>query len=419
MNMMKNANGNGNGHNNVLTFVLAGGKGERLYPLTRDRTKPAVPFGGIYRIVDFTLSNCLNSGFRKMFILTQYKSNSLNRHIQMGWSMFNYELDEFIQLIPAQHRVDQSWYMGTADAIYQNLYSIGRLKPEYVMILAGDHIYKMNYQKMLKYHIENKSDLTIGSIEMASKDAKGQLGVLEVDNDFRLKSFQEKPEKPAELPGRSGHCLGSMGIYIFTRQKLEEVLFESKKLGMHYDFGKDIIPFMLQNGDKITSYIFEDENNPDQPYWRDVGSIDGYWNANMDLISVTPKLNLYDQKWPIRTYHEQVPPAKFVFAESEEGGRLGIGIDSIVSQGSIVSGGKVERSVLSSDVRVNSYASVYESILMESCEIGRHCRIRKAIIDKNVKIPANTVIGYDLEEDKKRFFVSDSGIVVIPKEARL
>lgn len=407
-------------HNkNVLTFVLAGGRGERLYPLTRDRAKPAVPFGGIYRIIDFSLSNCLNSGLRKIFVLTQYKSISLNRHITQGWSMFNYELDEFIQLIPAQQRIGDSWYRGTADAIYQNLYSIGQIKPVYVMILAGDHIYKMNYERMLRYHIKKEADLTIGSMELPSDEVAGKLGTLEVDENHKVKYFMEKPDQPPEIPGKPGKALASMGIYIFNTRKLEEVLSESSKLEDHHDFGKDIIPMMIQNNNNVYSYTFQSIHPHESPYWRDVGSLKSYWEANMGMVSVQPEFNLYDDKWPIRTYHEQKPPAKFVFAETKEGGRLGIGLDSIISSGCIISGGKVERSVLSPNVRVNSYSSVYESILMEGCEIGRRSRIRKAIVDKNVKIPADTVIGYDLEEDRKRFFVDENGIVVIPKEAKL
>jgi len=404
-------------NDNVLVFILAGGRGERLYPLTRDRAKPAVPFGGIYRIVDFSLSNALNSGLRKVFVLTQYKSISLNRHLQMGWQMFNYELGEFIQMVPAQQRVDEHWYQGTANAIYQNLYSIERLKPKHVIILAGDHIYKMDYRRILKYHIKKGAELTIASIKMPAKKVAGQLGVLTVDDTSRVSHFQEKPESPAVIPGKQDTSLASMGIYVFNTQKLEEVLLMSAKKESFHDFGKDIIPYMIMEGDKVYSYTFLDENNPDNPYWKDVGSIDGYWKSNMDLISVTPRFNLYDTHWPIRTYHEQQPPAKFVFAEAEEGGRLGIGIDSIVSSGCIISGGKVERSVLSPRVRVNSYSSIYECILMEGCEIGRRSRIRRAIIDKNVKIPPDTIIGYDLEEDRKKFYVSEGGIVVIPKEA--
>jgi len=406
-------------HDNVLTFVLAGGKGERLHPLTRDRAKPAVPFGGIYRIVDFALSNCINSGLRKIFVLTQYKSISLNRHLQVGWNIFSREMDEFIQMVPAQQRVDDSWYQGTADAIYQNLYSIGQVKPDHVVILAGDHIYKMNYEKMLNYHIETNADITIASMEQPRDVVAGQFGVLEVDENYKVHAFQEKPEDPAAVPGKPDVSLASMGIYIFNTQALENVLMDSLSLESRHDFGRDIIPYMIERGDNVRGYTFVDENTSEAPYWKDVGCIDSYWEANIELVSVLPSFNLYDNHWPIRTYHEQQPPAKFVFADSEDGGRMGIAIDSIVSSGCIISGGKVEKSVLSPGVRVNSYSSVYESILMEDCEIGRRSRIRRAIIDKNVKIPPDTIIGYDLEEDRKRFFVSESGIVVIPKEAKL
>lgn len=405
---------------NVLAFVLAGGQGERLYPLTRDRAKPAVPFGGIYRIIDFTLSNCLNSNCRNIFVLTQYKSISLGRHIQMGWSIFNYDLNEYVQVIPAQQRISKDWYRGTADAIYQNLYSIEKVKPEHVLILGGDHIYKMDYQKMIRFHKEKGADVTLTTLEIESKKAAGQFGVTTVDEESRVLDFEEKPEHPASIPGKPEHCLASMGIYIFNTQKLEEALTQSAKTENHHDFGKHIIPQMIKRGSRVYSYRFQDENNnPGKTYWKDVGSIDSYWEANMDLVSVTPDFNLYDEHWPIRTHHDQAPPAKFVFSETTAGGRLGIGINSIISGGCIISGGKVERSVLSPGVRVHSYSHVFESILMEGCEIGRRARVRKAIIDKNVSIPPDTVIGYDIEEDRKRFFVSESGIVVIPKETKL
>ncbi len=402
----------------VLTFVMAGGKGERMYPLTRDRTKPAVPFGGSYRIIDFTLSNCLNSNLRKIYVITQYKSLSLHRHLRRGWDIYNHEIGEFITIVPAQQRVDESWYRGTADAIYQNLYTIEKSKPEHVLILSGDHVYKMDYAEMIRYHKEKGADVTIGVIELDC-DKAGSFGTVAVDDDWRIRVFKEKVKDPPVMKNNSKKTLGSMGIYVFNTDILEEVLTLDSREKTAHDFGKNIVPMMVERGDKVFAYNFRDENRKEVRYWRDVGTIDAYWEANMDLISVTPVFNLYDDDWPIRTYQEQAPPAKFVFAQVEDGGRLGVALDSIVANGSIVSGGKVERSVLSPLVRVNSYSHVYESILMEGAQVGRHCRIRRAIIDKNVHIPPDTIIGYDPEEDHRRFYVSDGGIVVIPKDTKL
>ncbi len=402
----------------VLTFILAGGKGERLYPLTRDRTKPAVPFGGAYRIIDFTLSNCLNSGLRKIYVITQYKSLSLHRHLRLGWDIFNHELGEFVTIVPAQQRIDASWYRGTADAIYQNIYTIEKLHPTHILVLSGDHVYKMDYGEMIRYHDEKEADLTIGVIEMERGKASS-FGTVAVDFDWRINTFKEKVKDPPPLNADPSKTLGSMGIYVFNTEKLEEVLTLDSREETEHDFGKNIVPMMVSRGDKVYAYNFKDENQNAVRYWRDVGSIDSYWEANMDLISVAPIFNLYDENWPIRTYQEQAPPAKFVFAQVEEGGRLGVALDSIVSGGCIVSGGKVERGVLSPRVRINSYSHVYETILMEGSQVGRRCRIRRAIIDKNVNIPPDTIIGYDPDEDRKRFYVSESGIVVIPKDAKL
>lgn len=405
-------------HKDVMTFVLAGGKGERLYPLTRDRTKPAVPFGGAYRIIDFTLSNCLNAHLRKIYVITQYKSLSLHRHLQLGWDIFNHEIGEFVTIVPAQQRVGTSWYRGTADAIYQNLYTIDKLHPKYILVLAGDHVYKMDYGQMIRFHVEKNADLTIGVIEMDR--AKGTLfGTVAVDLDWRVATFREKVKEPPPMRQDPKKTLASMGIYVFNTEKLEEVLTLDSREETEHDFGKNIVPMMVERGDRVFGYNFKDENQKEVLYWRDVGTIDAYWEANMDLVSVTPVFNLYDENWPIRTYQEQAPPAKFVFAQVEEGGRLGVALDSIVCSGCIVSGGKVERSVLSPRVRINSYSHVYESILMEGSQVGRRCRIRRAIIDKNIIIPPDTVIGYDVEEDRRRFYVSEGGVVVIPKEAKL
>ena len=393
---------------------MAGGKGERLFPLTKDRAKPAVPFGGIYRIVDFTLSNCINSGIRRIHILTQYKSMSLARHIRMGWNVLNSEVGEYIDVVPAQQRVDEHWYHGTADSIYQNIYSIQIESPEQVLILAGDHIYKMNYSWMLDAHREAKADLTIGVVPMP-KEESPNVGVIEVNKQNIVEGFEEKPTIPKTVPGDPSSVYGSMGIYIFNRRILEEELEEDSKKDTTHDFGKDIIPQMIKKGKhRILAYQFVDMNNKEALYWRDVGSLDSYYEANMDLIQVSPHFNLYDRDWPIRTYQLQYPPAKFVFAQAF-GGRRGTALDSIVGDGCIISGGLVERSILSPDVRVNSYAEVEGSLLMQGVDVGRHAKIKNAIIDKQTKIMPNAEIGYDREKDEKRFTVTPKGIVVVEK----
>jgi len=400
---------------NVLTFVMAGGKGERLWPLTKDRTKPAVPFGGIYRIIDFTLSNCVNSGLRKIYVLTQYKSASLQRHIRLGWNIMSSELEEYIELLPAQQRVSETWYLGTADAIYQNLYTLETDKTEEVLILAGDHVYKMNYYTMIDFHRDVDADLTVGVVEI-DKNRSSQLGVVDVDPSGKVVGFQEKPQDPKTIPNKPDKAYASMGIYVFKHAVLEGELHEdAANPNTHHDFGKDIIPNMLKKGLKIAVYNFIDENKKEAQYWRDIGTIDAYYEANMDFVQVDPEFNLYDEAWPIRTYQEQFPPAKTVFSGNEITGRVGLALDSIVSSGCIVSGGKIQRSILSPDVRINSYSQVFESIIMEGVNVGRYAKIRKAIIDKDVTIPQGMVIGYDPEEDKKRFFVSESGVVVVAK----
>lgn len=394
---------------------MAGGKGERLYPLTKDRTKPAVPFGGIYRIVDFTLSNCINSGLRKIYLLTQYKSASLQRHIRLGWNILPSELGQFIELLPAQQRVGESWYLGTADAIYQNLYTLEIDQPDDVLILAGDHIYKMNYYTMIDFHREQDADLTVGVVE-TDKDKASHLGVVEVDSADRIIGFQEKPAKAKTIPAHADKVYASMGIYIFKLHVLEEELNEdAKKRNSAHDFGRDIIPQMLKKGLKISIFNFIDENKKEAKYWRDIGTIDAYYEANMDLIQVSPVFNLYDRDWPIRTFQEQFPPAKTVFSGEEIAGRVGLVLDSIVSGGCIISGGKVKRSILSPDVRINSYSEVSDTILMEGVNVARYAKLKRAIVDKDVFIPQGEVIGYDLGEDKKRFYVSESGIVVVAK----
>ncbi|HOK08196.1 MAG TPA: glucose-1-phosphate adenylyltransferase [Candidatus Hydrogenedens sp.] len=396
----------------VLAVLLAGGAGERLHPLTKNRAKPAVPFGGIYRIVDFTLSNCINSNCRKIQVLVQYKSNSLSRHIRNAWNIVHRELGEFIDIIPPQMRINDSWYLGTADAIYQNLYSIDQEDPKIVLVLAGDHIYKMDYQKMVQYHLAKEAELTISALEVPKEEAH-RFGVMEIDKDSRIIGFEEKPENPKTIPNKPDKCLASMGIYVFNRDLLtKSVTEDAERTSSQHDFGKNIIPRLIETN-RVFAYPFEDKNKKDIPYWRDVGTIDSYWEANMDLVEVTPLFNLYDREWPIRTVMTSRPPAKFVFADF--GHRLGVALDSIVSPGCIISGGMVRRSVLSIDVRINSYAYVEESVLFDGCNVGRHSRIRRAIIEKNVQIPDNSVIGYDLEEDAKKYRVTSNGIVVVEK----
>jgi len=398
-----------------VTVVLAGGKGSRLEPLTRDRAKPAVPFGGSYRIIDFALSNCLNSGLRRMLVLTQYKAMSLDRHINLGWRhFFCRELGEFIDVVPPQQRIDEQWYQGTADAVYQNIYSIEKERPEYIVILAGDHIYKMNYRTMVDYHKENGADLTIGALRVP-RDAAREFGVMQVDTENRIVGFQEKPKEPQTIPGDDQHCLASMGIYVFTARFLfEQLCQDATRTRSTHDFGRDLIPAIIESC-RVFAFPFRDENRKGDAYWRDVGTLDAYYEANMDLITVDPLLNMYDQRWPIRTYQPNYPPPKFVFSGRDgDFERCGRAMDSIICQGSIVSGGQVERSILGPNVRINSYAHVEDSIIYEGVDIGRHCQIRRAIIDKGIQIPAGARIGYDLEEDRQNgFTVSPQGVVVI------
>lgn len=401
--------------NNVLTFIMAGGKGERLWPLTKDRTKPAVPFGGIYRIIDFTLSNCINSGLRNIYVLTQYKSASLHKHIRLGWNILSSELGEHIELLPAQKRIGESWYLGTADAIYQNIYLLEITKPTEVLILAGDHIYKMNYHTLIDFHRHLQADLTVGVVEV-EKERSLQLGIVEVDNIGRVTGFQEKPKDPVTIPNNPNKVYASLGIYVFNHETLEEELKEDARNNTtSHDFGKNIIPRMIKNNHKITAFNFIDENKKEAKYWRDIGTIDAYYEANMDLIQIDPVFNLYDKSWPVRTYQEQFPPAKTVFSGDGSSGRVGLMLDSIVSGGCIISGGKVCRSLLSPNVRINSYSQVDDSILMEGVNVSRYAKIKRAIIDKDVDIPQGMVIGYNLEEDRKRFHVTESGIVVVAK----
>ena len=403
---------------NVLTMIMAGGKGERLSPLTLHRAKPAVPFGGQYRIIDFTLSNCINSKLRKIIVLTQYKSHSLERHISMGWNFLNPEMGEYIMTLPPQQRIDEHWYQGTADAIYQNIYTIEKERPQELLVLSGDHVYKMDYTKMLAYHRRRKAEATVSAIEV-NKEEASEFGIIEVDKDYNIVGFEEKPKKnPKTIPGKKDKCFASMGIYIFNTETITQMLREDAEQATSHDFGKDIIPTMFKKR-KVLAYNFIDENKKRSKYWRDVGTVDAYWEANMDLASIMPLFNLYDQRWPLRTYQRQYPPAKFVFAQEYKGGRLGVALDSIVSSGCIISGGRVQDSVLSHAVRINSYSEIHESIIMERVEIGRQCKIKKAIIDKDVKLPAGTTIGYDPVEDRRRFTVSPGGVVVVAKGQKI
>ena len=402
--------------NETLAVILAGGKGTRLEPLTRDRAKPAVPFGGSYRIIDFVLSNCLNSGMRKLLVLTQYKATSLDRHIDLAWkTYFCRELNEFIDIVPPQQRIDEQWYQGTADAVYQNIYEIEKERPKNIVILAGDHIYKMNYKRMVEYHREVDADLTIGALRVDLESAK-QFGVMQIDSDQRVVGFQEKPDRPQTIPGDDGPCLASMGIYVFSpRFLLEQLCRDANEPTSHHDFGKNIIPSIIKDH-RVVAFPFRDENRKQDAYWRDVGTLDAYFEANMDLIDVNPLLNLYDEVWPIRTFQPNQPPPKFVFGSRNEGERCGHALDSLVCAGTVISGARVERSIVGPMVRINSFTHITDSILFEGVEVGRHCRIRRAIIDKGVRIPPGFEIGYDLEKDRQRgFTISDNGIVTIPK----
>lgn len=397
----------------TVTMVLAGGVGERLKPLTDQRSKPAVPFGGKYRIIDFALSNCLNSGLRKIYVLVQYKSDSLNQHIFEAWSIFNPELGEFIYSVPPQRKMTKDWYLGTANAIYQNMNLFSSNKGvKWVLILSGDHIYKMDYLKMLQHHVDTKSDLSMACIEVPKDDAS-RFGIVGVNKKHEVESFVEKPKKPPELPDSPGNSFVNMGIYVFNAEVLTEVIseMEDKKITSH-DFGNDVIPYMVKNNLKVSAYRFHDENKKSKPYWRDIGTIESYYEASMDLISVNPEFNFYDLSWPMRTYQFQHPPAKTV---SHEGERVGRTLNSLICDGTIVSGGLVERSLIGPNVKVNSFSYITDSIIMNNVNVGRHARIRRAIIDKNVVIPEGYEIGFDLEGDKKKFTVTESGIVVIGK----
>jgi glucose-1-phosphate adenylyltransferase len=407
--------------NDVLTVILAGGKGTRLEPLTRDRAKPAVPFGGAYRIIDFTLSNCINSGLRRVRVITQFKSHSLDRHIRRGWNFLSSELGEGVEVLPPQQRIDANWYKGTADAVYQNIYSLEPEAGSKVVILSGDHIYKMDYGEMLRYHADTAAELTVGTIPVPLGESD-QFGIIDVDADYRIVGFREKPTVCPPMPDDPHYALGSMGIYVFDADVLfDQLIDDAGRADSGHDFGKDIIPNMIAGGHKVFAFRFRDRNRKTDAYWRDVGTVDAYFQANMDLCAAEPVLNLYDRTWPIRTVQYDAPPPKFV--HSAEGGvgvaRRGEALDSVVAAGCIVSGGQVRRSILHPEVRVNSYAVCEECILFDGVDVGRYCRLRRCIVDKYVKLPPYTVIGFDHEFDRRRgFAVTEGGVVVVPKGER-
>ncbi|MDH3693205.1 MAG: glucose-1-phosphate adenylyltransferase [Gammaproteobacteria bacterium] len=394
----------------TLALVLAGGRGKRLQPLTNWRTKPAIPFGGKFRIIDFSLSNCINSGIRHIGILTQYKAHTLIQHLQKGWSFFNGEFNEFVELLPAQQRILNSWYQGTADAVYQNMDIIRGHRPEYVLILAGDHIYKADYRRMINFHIENDADMVVGCVEVPLATAR-EYGVMGIDHDNRVVDFQEKPEQPRAKPDDPAIALASMGIYLFNTEFLfDQLIRDADRSQSSHDFGKDIIPATI--GDhRIMAYPFFKAQG--DHYWRDVGTIDAYYNANMELIDVTPELNLYDEDWPIWTYQQQLPPAKFVFDDES---RRGVAADSMVSGGCIVSGATVRRSILFSNVRVGDFSIIDDSVILSSVSIGQHCRIRKAIVEECCHIPDGSVIGFDADKDRQRFHVTGEGVTLVTAE---
>ncbi|MFZ0255715.1 MAG: glucose-1-phosphate adenylyltransferase [Gammaproteobacteria bacterium] len=396
----------------TVALILAGGRGERLKHLTMWRAKPAVPFGGKFRIIDFPLSNCINSGIRRIGVLTQYKSHSLIRHIHKGWGFLRGEFGEFVEVFPASQRVETSWYAGTSDAVYQNLDLIRLQNPRYVLVLAGDHVYKMDYGPMLAHHVETGADLTVACQNVPLDEAQG-FGVMTVDKDDNIIAFQEKPADPKPVPGRTDVALASMGIYVFNVEFLyEQVIKDADSPTSSHDFGKDLIPSGIRDH-RVVAYPFTDVQAGKQPYWRDVGTVDAFWLANMELIGITPPLNLYDREWPIWTYQEQLPPAKFIF---DDEGRRGMAVDSMVSGGCIISGASLRRSLLFSDVKVNSYSWLADSVVLPEVDIGRNCRISKAVIDKGCVIPEGTVIGEDPEEDNRRFYVTERGVVLVTPE---
>lgn len=395
----------------TLALVLAGGRGSRLRHLTMWRAKPAVPFGGKFRIIDFPLSNCINSGIRRIGVITQYKAHSLIRHLRQGWGSLRGEFGEFVELLPAQQRIETSWYKGTADAIYQNLDIIQMHQPEYVLILAGDHVYKMDYGPMLAHHAESEADVTVGCLEVPVEEASA-FGVMATDESGRVVRFEEKPANPTPTPGNPDMALVSMGIYIFNRQFLFEQLIRDAESDSDHDFGKDIIPRILESA-RVMAYPFREASTGRQAYWRDVGTVDSFWRANLELVDITPELNIYDDEWPIWTYQEQLPPAKFIFDDED---RRGMAVDSMVSGGCIISGGYVRRSLLFSSVMVEAGSQVESSVILPEVRVEPGCRIRNAVIEKHCRIPAGTVIGEDATADAERFHVSPGGVVLVTPE---
>lgn len=397
---------------NTVAIVLAGGKGSRLKALTEWRAKPGVPFGGKFRIIDFPLSNCINSGIRRIAVATQYKSHSLQRHLQRGWSFLSGQFGEFLEVIPAQQRQGEGWYEGTADAVYQNLDIIRHYNPEYIIVLAGDHIYKMDYGKMIAAHVAKGADITVGCIPVTLEEAS-EFGVMAIDNDERIIEFAEKPDNPKSMPGDDTMALASMGIYVFTTEYLRGRLLEDAKTeGSTHDFGHDLIPHAIDNANAF-AFPFVNANTGAPGYWRDVGTIDAFWEANINLATIDPELNMYDDAWPIWTHQEQLAPAKFVFDDDD---RRGYAVDSLISGGCLITGGAVSKSVLFSNVRVHSYCKVNECVVLPDVTIERDCDLTRCVIDKGATIPAGTVIGKDKDEDAKRFYVSDTGIILVTAE---
>jgi len=397
---------------NTLALILAGGRGTRLKDLTNWRAKPAVPFGGKFRIIDFPLSNCMNSGIRRIGVLTQYKAHSLIQHIQKGWGFLRGEFGEYVELLPAQQRIEPSWYAGTADAVYQNLDIIRDHDPDFVLILAGDHVYKMDYGPMIAFHVERNADLTVGCIEVPVREGR-DFGIMAVGEGGVIQEFAEKPENPKPIPGSDELALASMGIYVFNTEFLyEQLIKDADTRTSAHDFGKDIIPSALGKY-RVLAYPFRDVQSGRRAYWRDVGTVDAFWQANLELADAVPELNLYDQDWPIWTYQEQLPPAKFIYDEED---RLGLAVNSMVSGGCIICGAVVRHSLLFSNVRVDSEASVTDSVVLPNVLIERRCRIRRAVIDKGCRLTAGTVIGENAEEDSRRFYVSPRGVVLVTPE---
>ncbi|HUT04150.1 MAG TPA: glucose-1-phosphate adenylyltransferase [bacterium] len=399
----------------TLVMILAGGRGRRLHPLTKDRTKPAVPFGGVYRLIDFTLSNCANSGLRCIYVLTQYKSDSLIRHLGLAWRIYNRELGEFIDPIPAQQRLGANWYLGTADAITQNVELIKRSGAEHLFVFSGDHVYKMNYQLMLDFHREHRADATIVALEKP-KEVGRQFGVAVINDESQLVDFQEKPRHPRPVPGHPDVCLTSMGVYLFNVDFLLDVLEKDSRTDSEHDFGTNIIPMMMNMG-KVCVYDFCNEWTHEPRYWEDIGTLDAYWKASMGMLELNPKFNLFNPEWPLRCYHGQYPPARTVFADDEQIGFTGNVLDSMVCEGVVVVGALVKHSILSPDVRVKCYAEIEDSVIMSHVVIGKNAKIKKAIIDKEVVIRNAAVIGHDEDKDRKRFHVTNNGVVVVPKGA--